>query len=213
MKKNKIENGAILSLKLDFDLGITFLKVVDFDELSNVKVSPGMHLCFYSYDYILKDIKNFNLEDFKKAKELVGPILTADIYYAIRKKYYTKVGVCPLREYEKNIPAMKDFSTPLFSSIYEKDAHFWKYFVGGIPYTWIGAPYEHVSHLEGNTTHSYDEMATRLSMEIIRRKGENVEDYYDINIENNAILYYNMMFTTNFNEVPDNMKGVVGKLK
>jgi len=208
-KKKKIENGAVLSLKLDFDLGITFLKVVDLNELSNDELTKGLYLTLYSFDYIVKTENEFNLNNFLNAKELVGPLKTIDIYSAIKTGNYKKVTNVPLRDYEKRIFAVRDYSTKLFTSHYEKDASIWRYYENGIPYQWFATSYEKVKHLEPSIGFTYLEIAKRISMEILHRKEYDLNEYYDLEKEENASIYYNMMFTQNFSQVPDCSKGIL----
>lgn len=203
----KINSGEILGLKLDHNFGYTFLKVVNFNELTDIDMSTANHIAFYSYDYFLEQKKDFDLIEFKNSEEFVGPILTIDIHSAIKNRFFTKMEEhSELREYEKKIPDMKGFSTKAFTSRYEKDATLWRYFTGGIPYKWIVSNYESLKHLERNTLLSYNQIAMRLTMECIHRKGEDVSKFYDLNDSMVAHLYYNMIYTEPYNKVPDKLK-------
>ncbi|WP_190808402.1 hypothetical protein [Flagellimonas sp. S3867] len=206
----KIESGTILSLKLEHNLGKTFLKVVNFDDLSELDLSKGLHLALYSYQYILSGSNSFNLNDFKNATELVGPLLTSDIIFAIRQGFYEKITSCPLRNYEKKIPAMKSFAPAAFEPRYEENAIHWKYFENGSPFEWRKSNYDEVKHLERNTAYNYKQITTRLSMELIRKRGEDIGDFYDLDNPYFKSIHQTVIFTMEFDKVPDDRKGIVG---
>ncbi|WP_181161686.1 hypothetical protein [Flavobacterium sp. GSA192] len=46
-------------------------------------------------------------------------------------------------------------------------------------------------------------------MEFLHRSGKNIKDYYKLEDWQELSLYNNMIYKTPFNEVPDNLKGVV----
>jgi len=207
MSKTTITSGKVLSLKLDFNFGYTFLKVVNFDGLSMLDLSKGMHLALYSYQYTLNEIEEFDLEDFKQAKELTGPLLTDDILFAIKKGYYKIVSECPLRDYESRIPAMKSFTPAAFETRYEENAIHWKYFEGGSPFQWIKSTFNQVKHLEKNVAYSYGQIATRLTMELLKRKRESIERYYDLTNSYLKTIHQSVLYTTDFDKVKNELKG------
>ena len=206
--KKKIDSGTIIRIKLNDDLGYSFAKIVDLRDFAKIDLSTTLYYIIYSYNYIEKETNAFDFNEFEKSEPLTGPLYVIDILYAIKNDKYQIVGKSSLRDYEKRVPAFRGFSSNVFAvHKYEKDANQWKYFEEGRPLKWVVADYNKVKHLEGNTSLSYKEVEIRLSMEIRYRRGEKIEDYYDMQDWENLALYYNMLYTVPFNEVPNDIKG------
>ncbi|PQJ79646.1 Imm26 family immunity protein [Polaribacter porphyrae] len=207
-KNKKIESGTIIRIKLNFDLGYTFAKVVNMCDFSEIDLSTTLHYIIYPYNYIEKKENIFNYIKFIESKPLTGPLFVIDILYAIKNSKYQIVGTSLLRNYEQNIPDFRGFSSDVFAiHKYEKDATSWNYFEKGRPFKRISANYDQVKHLEGNAALSHNHIEKRLSMEVLNRKKLKIEDFYDMQDWINLKLYYNMHYTVPFNEVPNHIKG------
>ncbi len=212
MKKQKIVSGTIVGIKLNHNLGYIFAKIVDLTEYSEIDLSKTFHFVIYPYNYIEQKISNFDINLFTDAKPLTGSLFVMDIEAAIKKGIWQNMGISLLSNYEKNVPAFRNFnSTILAVHKYEKDANSWRYFEKGTPYQWITAEYSSIKHLENSTCLSHDLIEKRLSMEILHRNGKKIEDFYKLEKWEDLCVYYNMLYTTPFNEIQDDIKGKVVK--
>lgn len=214
MAKKTLNSGTVIQITLNHNLGYTFAKVINMCDFSEYDLSTTFHLIIYSYNYIVKKEEDYREEDFLKAESLTGPLFVDDILWAIRNKKYKVKGEVSLRDYEKRLPAFRGFSAMVFKvHYYEDEATDWTYFDNGTPFKWIVATYDQVKHLEDNTALGYEAIEMRLSMEILHRSSKNIKDYYKLEDWEELSLYNNMLYKTPFNEVPDELKGRINKLK
>jgi hypothetical protein len=213
MASKTLYSGTVIQVTLNHNLGYTFVKVINMCDFSDYDLSTTFHLIIYSYNYIVQKEEDYREEDFLKAETLTGPLFVDDILWAIRNKKYKVKGEVSLREYEKRLPAFRGFSSEVFKlHYYEDEATHWDYFENGSPFKWISTTYDEVKHLEDNTALDYEAIEKRLSMEILHRSGKNIKDYYKLEDWEELSLYNNMIYKTPFNEVSDELKGVVKKI-
>lgn len=213
MAKKTLNSGTVIQVTLNHNLGYTFVKVVNMCDFSEYDLSTTFHLIIYSYNYIVQKEEDYNEDEFLKAEPLTGPLFVDDILWAIRKKFYKVKGEVSLRDYEKRLPAFRGFGARNFKvHYYEDEATNWSYFEKGTPFKWIVATYDQVKHLEDNTALGHEAIEMRLSMEILHRSGKDIKDYYKLEDWQELRRYNNMIYKTPFNEVPDELKGVVKRI-
>lgn len=213
MRKKSVESGTVLSIKLNHNLGYTFAKVVNLTDFAKDDLSNTFHLIVYPYNYVVDNENDYKQEDFIKSEPLTGPLFVEDILYSIKNKIYKIVGNADLKSYEKKVPAFRGFSAMVYSKIhyYEDEATDWNYFERGSPFKRIVANYNQVKHLEDNVALSNEFIERRLSMEVLSRSGKNLKDFYKLENWEELSVYNNMIYKTPFNQVPDNLKGIVEK--
>lgn len=213
MAKKTLNSGTVIQVTLNHNLGYTLVKVVNMCDFSEYDLSTTAHLIVYSYNYIIQKEEDYREDEFLKAEPLTGPLFVDDILWAIHKKIYKVKGEVLLRDYEKRLPAFRRFSAMVFKvHYYEDEATHWSYFENGTPFKWIAASYDQVKHLEDNTALGHDGIEMRLSMEILHRSGKDIKDYYKFEDWLELRKYNNMIYKTPFNEVSDELKGVVKKI-
>ena len=204
---SKIKSGTIIAIHLNHELGFLFAKVVNLTDFSKIDLSKTFHNLIYPYNYIKNDISEFELSEFLNSEPLTAGLYVMDLLPVIKKKHWQVVGDINLRDYERLVPDFRGFSSKVFAvHKYEKDADSWRYYENGRPLKWIIADYEQVKHLEDSQCFSHDIIEIRISMEILNRKGEDVANYYQLKEWKELSPYYNMLFTENFNTVPDDLK-------
>lgn len=211
MKKKLLESGIVLRIKLNHNLGYSFAKVVNLTDFAKDDLSNTFHLIIYPYNYIVQNENDYKHAEFIKSEPLTGPLFVDHILYEIKSGIYKIVDKVDLKPYEKRIPAFRGFSAMVYGKIhyYEDEATGWNYFERGTPFTRIVTSYEQVKHLEDNTAHSHEFVERRLSMEILNRREENIKDYYKLEDWTELRVYYNVIYKTPFDKVPDNQKGIV----
>ncbi len=213
MRKKSLESGTVFSIKLNHNLGYTFAKVVNLTDFAKDDLSNTFHLIVYPYNYVVDNENDYKQEDFIKSEPLTGPLFVEDILYSIKNKIYKIVGNTELKSYEKKVPAFRGFSAMVYGKIhyYEDEATDWNYFERGSPFKRIVANYNQVKHLEDNVALSNEFIERRLTMEVLSRSGKNLKDFYKLENWEELCVYNNMIYKTPFNQVPDNLKGIVEK--
>lgn len=213
MKKKLLESGIILRIKLNHHLGFSFAKVVNLTDFAKDDLSDTFHLIIYPYNYIVQNEDEYNHEEFVKSEPLTGPLFVDHILAEIKSGIYKIVDKVDLKPYEKRVPAFRGFSAMVFGKIhyFEDEATDWNYFERGTPFRRLVASYEHVKHLEDNVANSHEFIERRLTMELLNRKGENIQDFYKLEDWTELCVYNNMVYKTPFYNVPDNQKGIVKK--
>ena len=203
-----LNSGTVMQIKLQHNLGFMYAKVVNLCDFAENDLSKTFHLLLYSYNYIIENEEDFNEEDFLNSEPFAGPLFVSDILWAIKKKIYKAKGEVELRSYEKMVPAFRSFGAIVFKPFYfEDEATSWSYFEGGAPRKYISSNYEKVKHLEGNMAHDHEDIETRLSMELLYRRDEDLKKYYQLEEQHELTFYNNIIYKTPFNEVEDMFKG------
>ena len=211
-KSSKIKSGLVVAIPLENGHGYIYGKIVDLCDFAELDLSNTFHLLVYTYNYTTKSKDEFRFDEFNKSQPFVGGMFVLDLEPVVIKNIWTSVAETHLNDFEKRVPDFRGFSSNIFAvHKYEKDADNWNYFENGRPLKRIKASYDEVKHLEGSTALSHDLVEKRLSMEYLKRQGLSVEGTYDLEEWEELVVYYNMLFTTRFNEVPDSLKGKVNK--
>ncbi|KAF2082388.1 Imm26 family immunity protein [Flavobacterium sharifuzzamanii] len=201
MKKNKIETGSIIKIPLEHNLGYVLAKFINLNE---IKKDIGYNEFIYVYDRIFRDedivVNNIDDNDL-----LLGGIYVLNIYPALKNKTWEVLGHLRPKKIELTIPDFKDFG-PVFTT-YEKNAKIWYYIHNAEVNNRVAVDYEKVKHLEKFIYRAYGSIVTRLTMEVIRQQGNNIEEFYRLDNQDDLISYYNTIYTPIYSSIPKEIRG------
>lgn len=206
-KIDNLSSGQIVGIPLNHNLGYIFCKIVNLMDYAEIDLSKTFHFLIYPFEYIENDIKLFSLPKFLNSEPLTGGIFIIDILPIINKNKWKIVGQTELLDYEKRVPDFRGFNP--IAAKYETEATSWRYYEKGLATKWILAEYDAVKHLEDNTAYSHDLIEKRLSMEILRKSNIEIQKFYELKEWQDLAVYYNMLYTQPFCEIPNAMKGKV----
>lgn len=208
--RSRVKSGLVVAIPLNYGFGYIYGKVVDLCDFSEIDLSNTFHFLIYTYNYITNSIDEFSIDEFNKSQPFVGGVYVMDLEPVVKKNIWTALNDTYLKDYERKVPDFRGFSSNVFAvHKYEKDADRWNYFEKGRPLKRITATYDEVKHLESSTALSHDLIEKRLSMEYMHRQGLSVDAKYGLEVWDDLVVYYNMLYTKRFNEVSDDLKGKV----
>jgi len=205
MKKNEIKTGSIIKIPLEHNLGFVLAKFINLKEI--LKTSSYNEF-IYVYNKVFS-IKDISIEKIDENDLLLGGIYVLNPYPAIKNKIWEIIGLLKPKPNELIIPDFKDFG-PVFT-LYEKDAKVWYYIHNHEINNRIVIDYEKVKHLEKFVYNAYGSVMTRLTMEVIRQRKEDITKYYELKEHYELAPYYNMIFTPIYSDIPKEIRGVAIK--
>lgn len=199
MTKNKLNTGDILRIPLWNKLGFAYAKYMDLSQSPSVNMPSLIKV----YCYWTKTM-DFDLEMIKESKYLIQPILVAGINPAIRKGLWEIVGNVGKSEEDMVLPHFRSHE-PRWEE--ENNAKEWSYIKDCDVNKRIKTSLEKIKHLERYAGQGTGNIEIKVTMQIMKKEGLNIVDYFDIEDETVEYQYNIVKESPLLSEIPDSMHG------
>jgi len=184
-------SGNIYSIKLNFDLGYVYAELLDY---SDVQEFDGILVQIYSYNVINQPKNIDDIEVIKSKGILFGPV-PINKYPNIKGKYAWKY-IGKTNNYSKESLWFKNLRGLINEDDNWNNLKPWfksKAFSNDSDY--IECDYKEVRRLETLILNHSEMVKIKVTMLYLITKGENVEDFYDLNKIGNRNMYLQLINT------------------
>lgn len=183
-------SGKVYAVPLDFDLGYTLCKFIDFTD-----IAPLTGAIVYVLNLQLKNLEPLSMREIEKLKVLFGPV-PLNKYPNVKGKGSWKL-IDKVEKLDDDIPVFKDTNhlITLNKATDWSTVGGWKKkynFNEGGEYS----DYESVRKLEMPFLYSMRNVEIRATMHLILLNHKKVENYYDLSDSNFRAIYIQMINTS-----------------
>ena len=197
MGRKLIKTGHLIKIPMSNKLGFAFAKYFDLTKFPNVSYPSLIKV----YDYWAKsDI--FEIDEIINSDYLIQPILVAGINPIIKSKSWEIIGQININENEFQLPHFKTHE-PRWDV--EENAINWYYVLDCDSNKRIKTVYEKVKHLESFASMGSGNVELRITMQILRRFGLDIGNWFDLNNETNVYQYKKTLESPLLSKIPYEM--------
>jgi hypothetical protein len=194
-----METGSVLKFKLPCDLGFGYARLIDFTSISKIDGT-----IIKVYDYYGHETKD-DIEEICKHDYLLNAIPLVRVPNLKGKDCWKLLGVKPMDD-DNDLP---DFKYKIHVPVMDESTldPNWKVSLNfGTTKDDSFYPYSKVRHLEQRIFSTRLTIETRSAIEILRKKNENIGDYFDIESEK-KVVYYRSINIPIFSTIPKEIRG------
>jgi hypothetical protein len=155
------------------------------------------------YDYWTKT-EDFELETLKQSDYLIQPVLVAGILPSLQKNYWRVVGQIDLLREDADLPHFRAYE-PRWNE--EENAKEWCYIEGCELERRTVTSLESIKHLERWGAVGTGNIEIRITMQILKKEGMRIEDYFDMEDETVLFQYKMVHESPLLSEIPKSMHG------
>lgn len=193
-------NGTVFEFKLPLNLGYGYCKILDF---RHIRLLDGVLGKVYDYivDKPLKDFKNLEGTDL-----LFGPRRMHALPNSRGKGAWKMKGVL----ISKDDDLIPDFKyAPLSSPLIEDESEIKDWYVNKNIFELSDKPYtyDQVKHLENLVINTQIGIEIRSAMEVLRKRNEDVREYFDLEDMRNWNCYRSMINVPIYSSIPIEIRG------
>lgn len=198
----KIETGVILEIPLPKNFGYAYGKYVDVVQFTGRSFDSNL---IKIYDFVTETpLKNIDI--LKNTEYLMGPV----ILYK-RPSNRKPLRWRPIGKYLTD----EDFEVPYFKNspksimLVDDESKLTPWFGSQLGLNIVELPYNNIKHLEQTVLQGPEQLETRIIMECIRKKGNDVLDFYDLEKEPDYIksVYTRMINVPVYSTIPKEIRG------
>lgn len=198
---NTIDSGSVLKFKLDHDFGFGYCKLVNFTTTNSLtRVVLKVYDIYGNNDFLFEEVVE---QDF-----LLNPIRIYE-FPNLRGRGAWKIIGNDLNESDDKIPIFKKAPSRLLDKEWnEAECKKW-WTIHDFTEDGNFCDYRRVGHLEHMHLFYKSTVVIRTTMEIIKLRGEKIEDYYDVEDLSYLWHYFNSINVPFIKDIPVEYRGTI----
>ncbi|MCD9018422.1 immunity 26/phosphotriesterase HocA family protein [Parachryseolinea silvisoli] len=171
----RLVQGSVVSIPLFGNLGYAYAKYIDLSKIDSKISVPDI---IKVYNFHLREV-DVDLVALASSKYLLSPMIVAGLRPTLREGKWLNIGNVDVDNFDLELPDFKDGNTT-YDEIAKQE---WFIVRDASLVKRERSTYDKVKYLQPYVGLGTGTIEIRLSMYVILRRKENVEDYFDLNDE------------------------------